>query len=301
MKRILLLATGGTISCREQVSGLTPLRSGAQLLETACAPEGARIEARDLMCVDSTDMTAAQRLEIAHTLWEQRENYDGFVLTHGTDTMAYTAAFLCRVLRAFDRPVILTGSQLPMGAPGSDAPRNLADALVCAASDYRGAAVCFAGKLWRGSRVTKADTQAFDAFSGGNSGAPPDGTVKDGILTIHARPEAGEPTWVQPMPVRAAALEITPLLDAETVLACRGRDALLLYGYGLGGVPQALADAVEQVIASGTRVYLGTQCPRGAADQSVYAVGQRMARMGVRCLGARTREDAIACLQCGLL
>lgn len=301
MSRILLLATGGTISCRAGADGLTPQMRGAQLLEAIVPPAGVEVEVCDLMRVDSTDVTGAQRLDMARALWERRERYDGFVLTHGTDTMAYTAAFLYRVLPHFDRPVILTGSQLPMGAPQSDAPGNLADAIVCAASGYRGVAVCFAGKLLRGSRVTKSDAWEFDAFSGGNSGAVPDGTVCGGALTIADMPEAGAPAWVQPTPVRAAVLLVTPLLDAETVLSCRGRDALLLYGYGVGGVPEALSDAVAQVATSGTRVYLGTQCPAGRADDSVYAVGQRMAALGVRSLGARTREDAIACLQCGML
>lgn len=299
-KHILLLSTGGTIACREGVDGLAPQTNGKQLLGAVRVPEQVCVEVRDLMCVDSTDVTDAQRLTMARTLWDNRENYDGFVLTHGTDTMAYTAAFLCRVLPHFDKPVILTGSQLPMEADGSDAPENLADALVCAASDYCGIAVCFAGKLHRGTRVTKAHTQAFDAFSGGNADSQPDGIVKDGVLTLFDRPEPGEPQFVQPVKVRAAVLLVTPLLDEETVLACCGRDALLLYGYGIGGVPEALADAIEQVVRAGTRVYLGTQCAGGPADSSVYAVGQRMQSLGVRCLGARTLEDAVACIQCGI-
>ena len=301
MKHILLLSTGGTISCRAGADGLAPQADGTQLLGEVRVPEGVRVEVRDLMCVDSTDVTDTQRLAMARALWENRKTYDGFVLTHGTDTMAYTAAFLCRVLPGFDKPVILTGSQLPMEDNGSDAPGNLADALVCAASGYRGIAVCFAGTLRRGTRVTKADTQAFDAFSGGNSDCPPDGMIEDGVLTLLDMPQPEEPAFRTPVPVRAAVLFVTPLLDAETVLACRGRDALLLYGYGVGGVPEALADAVEQVVRSGTRVYLGTQCAGGPADSSVYAVGRRMQALGVRCLGAQTLEDAVACIQCGLL
>lgn len=301
MKRILLLATGGTISCRESASGLAPQQNGSQLLETVLVPENTRVTVCDLMQVDSTDVTDAQRLAMAQKIWQQRETYDGFVLTHGTDTMAYTAAFLYRVLPHFPKPIILTGSQLPMDAPRSDAPRNLADALVCAASAYRGAAVCFAGKLRRGDRVTKTDAWEFDAFTGGNTGTAPDGTVSDGVLTIADCPAPGISEWVTPAAVQAAVLTVTPLLDAQTLLACRGREVLLLYGYGVGGVPESLAEAAAQLIASGTRIYLGTQCPCGRADASVYAVGQRMGELGVRSLGARTMEDAVACVQCGLL
>lgn len=301
MKHILLLSTGGTISCRGSASGLAPQQDGAQLLGAVCVPSDLHIDVCDLMCVDSTDVTAAQRLAMAKVLWERREEYDGFVLTHGTDTMAYTAAFLCRVLRHFDRPVILTGSQLPMEAEGSDAPDNLSDALRCAASAYRGVAVCFAGKLYRGDRVTKTDAHDFDAFTGGNTECTPDGVIRDGVLKIFDMPEQGEPEWIEPAVVHAAVLFVTPLLTKEDIVQYCGRDALLLYGYGVGGVPEELAGAIETVIASGTRVYLGTQCSFGRADASVYAVGQRMQALGVRCLGAMTLEDAVACVQCGLL
>ncbi len=301
MKQILLLSTGGTISCRTSVDCLTPQMHGVQLLGAVRVPADVCVQVRDLMCVDSTDVTDAQRLEMARALWKNRSVYDGFVLTHGTDTMAYTAAFLCRVLPHFDKPVILTGSQLPMESEGSDAPGNLADAFVCAASAYRGIAVCFAGTLRRGTRVTKAHTQAFDAFSGGNTDGSPDGVISNGVLTLSDRPAPGQPYFRTPVPVRAAVLFVTPLLDTETVLACCGREALLLYGYGVGGVPEALANAIEQVVRSGTRVYLGTQCAYGSADSSVYAVGRRMQALGVHCLGTRTLEDAVACIQCGLL
>ena len=96
MKHILLLSTGGTISCRGSAFGLTPQTDGEQLLGAVPVPAGVRVDVCDLMRADSTDITAEQRLAMARAVWEQREKYDGFVLTHGTDTMAYTAAFLCR-------------------------------------------------------------------------------------------------------------------------------------------------------------------------------------------------------------
>ncbi len=301
MKQLLLLSTGGTIACADEALGRAPRQAGAQLLEHAALPPHTRLEVHDVLCVDSTDMTDAHRLLLARTLWDARTRYDGFVITHGTDTMAYTAAFLYRVLPHFDKPVVLTGSQLPMDTPGSDAPRNLTDALVCAASQYRGVAVCFAGRLWRGCCVTKCDTWDADAFDGGNSGRQPDGVMEDGVLRLADMPDAGEAQWREPVFPRAAVLTVTPLLTADAVRACAGYDVLMLYGYGVGGVPARLADAVREALESGTRVYLGTQCRRGGAQLDAYAVGQRMQQLGVRSLGARTLEDAVACVQCGLL
>lgn len=301
MKQLLLLSTGGTIACADEVFGRTPQQDGAQLLAHAALPPHTRLEVRDVLRVDSTDMTDAHRLLLARTLWDARAQYDGFVITHGTDTMAYTAAFLYRVLPHFDKPIVLTGSQLPMDTPGSDAPRNLTDALLCAVSDYRGAAVCFAGKLWRGCCVTKCDAWDANAFDSGSSGGQPDGIIADGVLRLADVPTPGAALWREPVFPRAAVLTVTPLLTADTVRACAGYDALLLYGYGMGGVPERLEAAVRAVLQSGTRVYLGTQCRRGGAQLEVYAVGQRMQRLGVQSLGARTLEDAVACVQCGLL
>ena len=297
MKHLLMLSTGGTISCHAGADGLAPQADGTQLLGAVRVPDGVRVEVRDLMCVDSTDVTDAQRLVMARALWENRKLYDGFVLTHGTDTMAYTAAFLCRVLPGFDKPVILTGSQLPMEDNGSDAPGNLADALVCAASGYRGIAVCFAGTLRRGTRVTKADTQAFDAFSGGNSDCPPDGMIEDGVLTLLDMPQPEEPAFRTPVPVRAAVLFVTPLLDAETVLACRGRDALLLYGYGVGGVPEAggFYESIREGLAQGKTVVLTTQVQNEGSDLTVYLVGHRLKdSLGVLEAYDMTTEAALA-------
>ncbi|MGN1030345.1 MAG: asparaginase domain-containing protein, partial [Butyricicoccaceae bacterium] len=146
MKRILMLATGGTIACRDNGGGYQPALDGATLL--AAVPERFRrceITVRDLMCVDSTDCTTEQRAEIARAVWENRADYDGFIVTHGTDTMAYTAAVLYRALECFDKPVIVTGSMHPLGEPGSDAEGNLCGAIAAACSDYRGAAVLCGG------------------------------------------------------------------------------------------------------------------------------------------------------------
>ena len=129
-RKILLIATGGTIACRETEHGLTPVLDGDGLLrELPGLSEVCRIEVLDLMQRDSTDITADDRMQMARAVWEKRGAYDGFVIAHGTDTLACTAALLHHLLPHIDRPVVVTGSMLPMGAEGSDAPGNLLDAL----------------------------------------------------------------------------------------------------------------------------------------------------------------------------
>ena len=129
-RKILLIATGGTIACRETGHGLTPVLDGEGLLrELPGLSEVCRVEVLDLMQRDSTDITADDRMQMARAVWEKRGAYDGFVIAHGTDTLACTAALLHHLLPHIDRPVVVTGSMLPMGAEGSDAPGNLLDAL----------------------------------------------------------------------------------------------------------------------------------------------------------------------------
>lgn len=114
------------------------------------------VETLDLMQLDSTDVTAADRQRMAQAVWQNREKFDGFVLTHGTDTLAYTAALLTHLLPHFDKPLVLTGSMLPMGVPDSDAPRNLLDA-------FRTAADGRAGVYARDERSNSARQPCFQA------------------------------------------------------------------------------------------------------------------------------------------
>ena len=127
--KILLIATGGTIACRETGHGLMPVLDGEGLLRELPELSGVcGVEVLDLMQRDSTDITADDRMQMARAVWENRGAYDGFVIAHGTDTLACTAALLHHLLPHIDRPVVVTGSMLPMGAEGSDAPGNLLDA-----------------------------------------------------------------------------------------------------------------------------------------------------------------------------
>ena len=148
MPHILMIATGGTIACCETAHGLSPALDSAALL--GALPELSAlctVETLDLMQLDSTDVTAADRQRMAQAVWQNREKFDGFVLTHGTDTLAYTAALLTHLLPHFDKPLVLTGSMLPMGVPDSDAPRNLLDAFRTAADGRAGVYAMFSSSI----------------------------------------------------------------------------------------------------------------------------------------------------------
>ena len=136
MKSILVIATGGTIASAEEGSGLAPALTGEQLV--AFVPEVAQVchvEVAQVMNVDSTNMRPEGWLTIAGEVRRSYDDFDGFVVLHGTDTLAYTAAGLSYLVQGRPKPIVLTGSQLPIGDPGTDGKRNLLDAVLVACDD----------------------------------------------------------------------------------------------------------------------------------------------------------------------
>ena len=166
MKRVLVIATGGTIASAEEGSGLAPALTGEQLV--AFVPEVAQmrhIEVSQVMNVDSTNMRPEGWLAIAGEVRRRYDDFDGFVVLHGTDTLAYTAAGLSYLVQRSPKPVVLTGSQLPMGDPGTDGKRNLLDAVCVACDDSAaGVLVAFGGKVIAGTAARKVRTRDFEAF-----------------------------------------------------------------------------------------------------------------------------------------
>lgn len=166
MKRVLVIATGGTIASAEEGSGLAPALTGEQLV--AFVPEVAQMchaEVSQVMNVDSTNMRPEGWLAIAGEVRRRYDDFDGFVVLHGTDTLAYTAAGLSYLVQRSPKPVVLTGSQLPMGDPGTDGKRNLLDAVCVACDDAAaGVLVAFGGKVIAGAAARKVRTRDFEAF-----------------------------------------------------------------------------------------------------------------------------------------
>lgn len=299
MKKLLLLATGGTIACRETENGLSPALSGAELVDfVPKLHDFCTVDVRDLMQLDSTDMTAGDRLNIAQAVRRDAERYDGFVIAHGTDTLAYTAALLYHLLADLAKPVVLTGSMLPMGAPDSDAPRNLLDACRVAADGRTGVVAVLSGKILAGNRVVKFHSAQIDAFL--SAGMPPLGTVgSDGKVRwdVPAAPPAQTaPAAIDP---HILLVKLTPDLDPTFFTALHGYPKVMLETFGAGGIPARLESEVRALIASGTRVYITSQCIAGGVHLHHYAVGRRAEAMGAISLGDRTTEDALAAVMCG--
>jgi len=159
MKRILLLTTGGTIASQKGARGLMPITAGAEMLQML--PNlPCRAETTELMRLDSANIQPEEWLQMATHVYAVLDNYDGVVISHGTDTMSYSAAALSYMLRNLDKPVVLTGSQLTLAAENSDGPANLYNAFAVAAEGRPGVYVVFAGKIIRGCPVIPTPAMA---------------------------------------------------------------------------------------------------------------------------------------------
>lgn len=170
MKKIILLATGGTIASSGSEHGLKPTVDVERLLSFIPEVRGlCQLEGIALMQIDSTNMNPERMAVIAKAIEQHYEEADGFVVAHGTDTMAYSAAALTFMLQNLGKPVVLTGSQLPIEASGTDGKKNLSDAIRFACENISGVYLVFDGKVIDGTHGVKMKTRSMDAFCSVNA------------------------------------------------------------------------------------------------------------------------------------
>ena len=277
MKKILLLATGGTIASRETEHGLRPTLSAEDMRAAIGAKDGA-IEVMDLLSIDSTNIAPTHWQTVARKIAACRTDYDGFIVTHGTDTMAYTAAALHYMLDGLDRPVVLTGSQRPLGLTGSDAEENLRLAYRAARSGFAGVCLAFGERLIHGNAAKKMYSLADDAFrSIGRAEID---------LTLPSAPTA--PFRLHDaLDERVAVIRLYPGMKPITIDAhiASGYRGIILEGYGLGSVPgddaeESFLPSLDRARTRACTIVLTTQCIYDGADLSHYEVGIRAAQLG---------------------
>ena len=300
LKHVLMIATGGTLACRETGRGLAPSLTGEQLIEFLPElPKICKVVVENPFSIDSTDITTADRVKLAGIIRENYDLYDGFVIAHGTDTLGYTSALLYHMLRNLNKPVILTGAQKPIGVPGSDAEHNLRDAFRVIRAGYVGVAAVLHGQIIRGNHVVKVDCESMNAFRSIN--APLAGTIdREGNVRLDIVPKlGGEPEFVEDIDSDFVLLKLVPDLDPSIITFLSRYKKVIIEGYGSGGIPIRLEKVVQKLIHSGTKVYVTTQCLSGSVNLDKYEVGKRAEAMGAVSLGHRTIEDAIAAIQCG--
>lgn len=282
MKRILLIATGGTIASRPTAAGgLAPALTSAELL--ACVPELAEvchIDALQLYNLDSTNIGPDQWIGMVHAVRDHYDAYDGFVVTHGTDTMAYTAAALAYMIQRSAKPVVLTGSQKSIYNRDTDARNNLYRAVLYACHPAAwGVQLVFDGKVILGTRARKIRTKSFNAFS--SIDYPDTAEFRDlRLVPFLPMPAGYGPVQFQDrLDPAVFVLRLVPGMQADIIPLLAGHcNALILESFGVGGLPGGddgpLFAAVRDWCAAGRLAVFTTQVPHEGSDLAVYEVGR---------------------------
>lgn len=286
MKRILVIGTGGTIACRRTSDGLMPMISSDEIL--ACVPhcsEFCTMKSRQIMNIDSTNMQPSDWLRIARVIEEQYENYDGFVITHGTDTLAYTAAALSYLICRSPKPIVVTGAQRPINLEDTDARVNLSDSLLFASSDLaHDVSIVFDGKVIAGTRAKKERSKSYDAFSSINF--PCIAVIRDQriLFYLNDKEEAPNvPVFSGNLDTKVGLLKLIPSMDAS-ILRYMGEnyDAVIIESFGVGGLPSCqnndFRNAVAALTDHGKTVVMATQVTNEGSNMSLYEVGRRIKR-----------------------
>jgi len=285
MKRILMLATGGTIASMDTGQGLSPAITSEEILSHVPAVgELCRVEAVQLMNLDSTNIGPSHWLEIARAVRERYDDYSGFVITHGTDTMAYTAAALSYLIQDSPKPIVITGSQKSIALNDTDARRNLYDSFLYAADGQsHDVSLVFDGKVILGTRARKERSKSFNAFSCVDY--PERAVIRDGRLIRYLAPRAyaygAEPVFYDKLEDRVLLLTLIPGMGAEALrLLEDSYQAVILQSFGVGGLPGGgdgpLARAMEEWLSAGKTIVMMTQVPYEGSDMSLYQVGQQV-------------------------
>ncbi len=309
---ILLIYTGGTIGMKQDpnTNAFVPF-DFSQILEEV--PElrkfGCELDCHSFSpLIDSSDANPELWVNIAELIQEKYTNYDGFVILHGTDTMSYTASALSFMLKNLEKPVVFTGSQLPIGMLRTDGKENLISSIeIAAAKDKHGrpmvpeVCIYFESQLYRGNRTTKYNAENFRAFRSANYPI-----LADVGIHIRYKPQniRYPQEWGRELVVRKeldtniVIIKLVPGLNPNTMKALTHIDgirAIILESYGSGNAPTKkwFLDIIQEAINRGIIVYNVSQCHAGGVDMNAYATGVSLKNMGVLSAFDSTVEAAV--------
>ena len=282
MKKILMLGTGGTIASEMSPDGLTPELGPQQLLRYVPAVSAlCEVDCLSLFSIDSTNITPAHWVRIVRTLRERYDDFDGFVISHGTDTMAYTAAALSYLAQGARKPIVLTGAQKPINYDSTDSKLNLIDAFTCACSErIHGVCIVFSGRVILGTRARKTCSKSFAAFSSINY--PELAQLHDHRMMSYIEPDyLPAPRFFETLDEKVGLVKMIPGTDPELLdFLLQRKDALVVECFGVGGLPSydddRLFETVRRHTDAGRFLVMTTQVQNEGSDLSVYEVGHRL-------------------------
>ena len=305
---VLIIHTGGTIGMKRTESGYKPATgflSGA-LSEIADLhhpdfPSWELYETEPLL--DSSNMSVSEWNAIATLIYERYDSYSGFVILHGTDTMAYTASALSFMLEGLDKPVILTGSQIPLSELRSDGRDNLITSIMIAAEGVvREVSLCFGGRLLRGNRAVKVSADGFVAFDSPSYPhlAEAGITVKynyDALLKRETEKRKLNLSTFREVPI--VVLKIFPGIQFSLFeeIMTESLSGIVLESFGAGNIPTGkgeLLPIIKRAFAAGAIVTVCSQCNSGSVTLGAYETSSELLRAGAVSGGDMTTEAAVA-------
>ena len=305
-KKVLIIYTGGTIGMKKTDNGYAPI-SGFFAGAISAIPDLSRdgVPAWDLHemspLLDSSDMTVREWNEIARLIYDSYDRYDGFVVLHGTDTMAYTASALSFMLEGLDKPVILTGSQIPLSEVRSDGRDNLITSLIIAGEGVvREVCLYFSGKLLRGNRATKMSADDLVAFD-----SPNYPHLADVGITIKYNHSAigGYPTMPRALctldNVPIGVLKVFPGIQFglfESIMTDK-LSGIVLETFGAGNIPSGgagLIPIIKRAFECGSVITVSSQCPAGTVSLGTYETSSGLKAAGAVSALDMTTEAAVA-------
>lgn len=298
MKKILWLAAGGTISCVKGEKGLAPDVTEEQMRKMleSLGDVPANVHMKIAMNIDSSDISCEDIKKLGTAADDGiLSGFQGIVITHGTDTMAYTSAVLAKMLENPPVPIIMTGSQIPFFEENSDGRDNLSNAFFAACNErFRGVHILFGNKVIAGGKAYKAYTQNKNAF------ISPDGytgIISEGIITPAAVENTGGSYRFHPdINEKVILIKLTPCTRPDVIeFAVRsGYRGIVIEGYGCGGIPERLLSEIKKAADKGIKIMLISQCFYDGVFMDIYEVGEKAAECGIISGGKMTAEAAVA-------
>ncbi len=304
MKRILILHTGGTIAMQlhdnQKDSATSTLSFNLDFFndQVPGLEEIANIESITLFLEDSSNMVPAMWVKLADAIEEHYDDFDGFVVLHGTDTMAYTASALSFAFENLSKPVVFTGSQVPLSNRRTDARRNLINSVELATLNIPEVCVCFNDRVYRGNRATKISIGDFDAFASPNHPVLAEFGLK---LEIRSRYRPGTGTFRNNarFDPRIRLLKLYPGMDFDRSLPADSSEAkaLIIEAFGSGNLPggknQMLLPGLQRYLSHNGIVIITSQAVYDEVDLGKYEGGRQAKKMGAVTAGDMTTEACV--------
>lgn len=282
-KRILMIGTGGTIASKQTENGLKPGLSSEDILSYIPQVEQVcEVRTMQVCNIDSTNVTPEHWTILSKTIEEQYDKYDGFVICHGTDTLAYTASALSYMIQHSRKPIVITGAQKPINMDVTDAKTNLLDSFIYAADEEsQDVNIVFDGKVIVGTRAKKVRAKSYNAFESINF--PYVAVIQDGniIRYISTVPHKNRVRFYHEMKNSIYVLKLIPGMKPDILsYIFKDYDCIVIESFGVGGMPESIVHEFYDQMSSwkekGKLVVMTTQVANEGSNMTVYEVGQKV-------------------------